>query len=88
MEILFLYLKELLCGHGLQIRAIGTSTPMVANHITPLVEEHYKTGTIDLVKMRSVDAVNSQCTTCSASQGGQMSAFSKLMKATINSRKK
>lgn len=66
----------------------GTSTPMIANHITPLVEEHYTTGTIDLVNMRSVQAVNAQCATCSASQGGQMSAFSKLMKSIIESRKK
>ncbi|AXP80080.1 hypothetical protein CJ739_987 [Mariniflexile rhizosphaerae] len=62
----------------------GTSKPMVANHITPLVEEYYTTGTIDKVKMRSLEAVNSQCTNCSTSQGGQMSAYSKAMKKTFN----
>jgi RHS repeat-associated protein len=64
----------------------GTSEPMVANHITPLVEEHYTTGTIDTQKMRSLEAVNSQCTPCSLKQGGETSAYSKRMKAIINKR--
>ncbi|WP_296151664.1 RHS repeat-associated core domain-containing protein [uncultured Flavobacterium sp.] len=66
----------------------GTSKPMVANHITPLVEEHYTTGTINIQKMRSLEAVNSQCTTCSNKQGGKMSQYSKQMKRIINERTK
>jgi hypothetical protein len=64
----------------------GTSEPMVANHKTPLVEEHYKTGTIDIESMRSTEAVNAQCTTCSAKQGAEMSKYSKDMKKIIKSR--
>jgi len=56
---------------------------MVANHKTPLVKEYYKTGKIDTTKMRSKDSVNSQCPTCSAKQGAQMSQYSKEMKAKI-----
>lgn len=59
---------------------------MVADHKTPLVQEHYETGTINTEAMRSVDAVQPQCTTCSAQQGAQMSQYSKQMKAIINGR--
>ncbi len=51
-----------------------------ADHIEPLVTEYYRTGTIDLAKMRSVEAVQPQCATCSARQGGFLSGFSKMMK--------
>jgi hypothetical protein len=64
----------------------GTSQPMVADHKTPLVQEHYETGTIDTANMRALDAVQPQCTTCSAQQGAQMSQYSKQMKAVINER--
>jgi hypothetical protein len=64
----------------------GTSEPMVANHIKPLVQEWYETGTIDLEKMRSPESVNGQCQTCSSKQGAEMSAYSKRMKAIIKSR--
>ena len=64
----------------------GTSEPMVADHKTPLVQEHYQTGTINTENMRSVDAVQPQCTTCSAKQGAEMSKYSKEMKAIINER--
>jgi RHS repeat-associated protein len=53
---------------------------MNANHIDPLVEEYYRTGAIDAANMRSLDAVNAQCPTCSARQGGFLSNFSKSMK--------
>jgi hypothetical protein len=59
---------------------------MIANHKTPLVKEHYQTGKIDKVKMRSVDAVNSHCSTCSARSGGQLSNYSKQMKAKLKGR--
>jgi hypothetical protein len=53
---------------------------MRANHIEPLVQQYYRTGAIDTTKMRSLDAVNAQCPTCSARQGGFMANFSKVMK--------
>lgn len=59
----------------------GTSAPkMVADHKTPLVKEYYQTGTIDKTKMRSIEAVQPQCPTCSAKQGAAMSKYSKEMK--------
>lgn len=59
----------------------GESKPkMVADHKTPLVKEHYQTGTIDKKKMTSKDAVQPQCPTCSARQGAEMSKYSKEQK--------
>ena len=56
----------------------GAVTPkQVADHKTPLVKEHYETGTIDTTQMRSVDAVQPQCPTCSARQGAEMSRYSR-----------
>jgi hypothetical protein len=56
----------------------GAVTPkQVADHKTPLVKEHYETGTIDTTRMRSVDAVQPQCPTCSARQGADMSRYSR-----------
>jgi hypothetical protein len=52
----------------------------IANHIDELVKEWYSTGTIDLTKMRSVNAVNAHCPTCSAKQGAAAAQFSKQMK--------
>ena len=61
------------------------STPkkMVADHKKPLVKEYYETGTIDKKKMRSVDAVQPQCPTCSAKQGADMSRYSKEQKKAL-----
>jgi hypothetical protein len=56
---------------------------MYVNHIEPLVQEYYRTGTIDLDRMRSPDAVNAHCPTCSAREGGVMANFSKYMKALL-----
>jgi hypothetical protein len=64
----------------------ATSEPMVADHKTPLVQEHYETGTINTETMRSLEAVQPQCTNCSAKQGAEMSKYSKEMKAIINGR--
>ncbi len=59
----------------------GAITPnQVADHKTPLVQEYYETGTIDTEYMRSLDAVQSQCPTCSARQGSILSRFSREMK--------
>jgi hypothetical protein len=52
----------------------------VADHVTPLVKEYYATGQIDEVRMRSVQAVQPQCTLCSDRQGAAMAQFSKEMK--------
>ena len=57
-----------------------TKSKMVADHKTPLVKEHYQTGTIDKTKMKSIDAVQPQCPTCSARQGAEMSQYSKEQK--------
>ncbi|MBK9263682.1 MAG: hypothetical protein IPM54_28250 [Polyangiaceae bacterium] len=49
----------------------------VADHKMPLVKEHYQTGNIDKTRMRSNDAVQPQCPTCSARQGAEMSQYSR-----------
>jgi hypothetical protein len=61
----------------------STPTKMVADHKKPLVKEYYETGTIDKKKMRSVDAVQPQCPTCSAKQGADMSRYSKEQKKAL-----
>jgi RHS repeat-associated protein len=58
----------------------ATTPRQVADHKEPLVKEYYRTGTIDKEKMKSVDAVQPQCPTCSAKQGAEMSKFSKEKK--------
>jgi len=50
-----------------------------ANHIDPLVEQYYRGG-IDPAKMHDPKAVNGQCPTCSAQQGGLLKTFSMAMK--------
>nr|WP_269112207.1 RHS repeat-associated core domain-containing protein [Delftia acidovorans] len=61
----------------------GIEAKMVADHIDPLVVEHYRTGTNDVVKQTQVSSVQSHCPTCSRIQGGQASAFSKCMAGKI-----
>ena len=62
----------------------GTTTPsQIADHITPLVKEWYETGTIDKTFMRSLDAVQPQCPTCSAAQGGRLSWHSRTMRDNL-----
>jgi RHS repeat-associated protein len=61
-----------------------TTAKQYADHKTPLVVEHYKTGGIDKQRMRSVDAVQPQCPTCSSRQGGILSQYSKEMKDSIS----
>jgi hypothetical protein len=56
---------------------------MNANHIDPLVVQYYRTGAIDTASMRSVEAVNAHCPTCSARQGGLLSNYSKSMKQRL-----
>ncbi|MEV6414222.1 RHS repeat-associated core domain-containing protein [Kribbella sp. NPDC051718] len=54
----------------------GRGGKMVADHITPLVKEWYGTGNIDLVRMRSIGAVQSQCFYCSNIQSVEMRKYS------------
>ncbi len=62
------------------------SSKMVADHKTPLVQEYYRTGTIDKTKMKSLEAVQPQCSTCSSKQGAEMRKYSQEMKRRINER--
>jgi RHS repeat-associated protein len=62
----------------------GAETPnQVAGHKEPLVKEHYETGTIDKQRMRSLDAVQPECPTCSAREGAEMSRYSREMKGKL-----
>jgi hypothetical protein len=58
----------------------ATGQKNVADHKVPLVVEHYTTGKINSQNMRSVEAVQPQCKSCSNQQGGYLSNFSKQMK--------
>ena len=58
----------------------------VADHKTPMVVEHYTTGSVDLQRAKSLDAVQPQCPTCSARQGADMSRYSRQMKQALNDR--
>lgn len=55
----------------------------VADHIDPLVREYYRAGTIDVARMRSLDAVQPQCPTCSARQGADLSRYSREMRQLL-----
>lgn len=63
-----------------------TQGPFVADHIHPLSVEHLTTGTIDLQQMRSVQAVQPQCHTCSNSQGGTLRATTREVNQQILNR--
>jgi RHS repeat-associated protein len=56
----------------------------VADHVYPLVKEWYETGDIDLDYMRSLEAIQPMCPTCSARQGGQLSWYSRMMKEVFD----
>ena len=56
---------------------------MFADHKTPLVTQYYTTGKIDVQAARSTSAVQPQCASCSAKQGGILSAFSKTVKSIL-----
>jgi hypothetical protein len=55
----------------------------VADHKTPLVKEHYETGTIDSTRMRSLEAVQPQCPSCSARQGATLSRYAQTQRALL-----
>lgn len=61
----------------------GAPGKMVADHKTPLVVEYYETGTINMTKMRDVNSVQPQCTTCSSKQGALLRSFSMQMKERL-----
>jgi hypothetical protein len=62
----------------------GTVTvKQVADHRKKLVEEYYETGAIDKQKMRSLDAVQSQCPSCSARQGAEAARYSRRKKQEL-----
>jgi hypothetical protein len=52
----------------------------IAGHKEALVKEYYETGKIDQGKMRSLNSVQSECATCSARQGAEMSRYSRYMR--------
>ena len=56
----------------------------VADHKTPLVKEHYETGSIDKKRMRDPNAVQPQCPRCSAKQGAELSRYSREQRKLIN----
>jgi hypothetical protein len=59
----------------------GVTTPrQVADHTYALVREWYETGTIDLQRARSLEAVQAMCPSCSAAEGGFLSWYSRVMK--------
>jgi RHS repeat-associated protein len=59
----------------------NTAPRMNADHVQPLVEEFYQNeGQIDLERMKSVEAVQPQCPTCSNRQGGFLAGFARAMK--------
>jgi RHS repeat-associated protein len=57
-----------------------TTSRQFADHKEPLVKEYYRTGTIDINRMRRLDSVQSQCPGCSNRQGGELSQLSKEIK--------
>lgn len=57
-----------------------TTAKQFADHKEPLIKEYYRTGTIDKEKMRSLEAVQPQCPSCSGKQGASLSRFSKEQK--------
>ena len=61
-----------------------TTDRQVAGHKKALVEEYYETGSIDKQRMRSVDAVQSECPTCSAREGASMAKYSREKKRELN----
>ncbi len=60
-----------------------TTTRQFADHKDALVKEYYRTGKIDLQKMKSVEAVQPHCSVCSARQGAEMSRYSRQQKEVL-----
>ena len=63
----------------------GETTPVQrAGHKEPLVKEHYEKGSIDKDRMRSKDAVQPECPTCSNREGAEMSRYSREMRRRLD----
>jgi hypothetical protein len=58
--------------------------PMAADHNPSLVVEYYLTGKIDFSEINLNSSVRPQCYSCSAAQGGLLSAWSQSVKSGIN----
>jgi RHS repeat-associated protein len=65
----------------------ATQGPFNADHKTPLAVEFLSTGVIDKTKMRSVEAVQSQCKTCSNIQGGKLRQVTQKANKTVKREK-
>jgi len=61
----------------------GQGGKMNADHKQPLVKQYYKEGALDMSTVKDVNAVRPQCPTCSASQGGFLSQWSKAVKEPL-----
>jgi RHS repeat-associated protein len=59
------------------VKCGAETSRQVAGHKEALVKEHYEKGGIDRERMRSVDAVQPECPTCSAREGAEMSRYSR-----------
>jgi RHS repeat-associated protein len=58
----------------------ASSGKRFAGHKKALVKEYYETGSVDADQMRSVDAVQAECSTCSHREGAHLSRYSKEKK--------
>jgi hypothetical protein len=56
---------------------------MYADHKYLLVQEYYETGKIDTDRMRTKDALQPQCPSCSAQQGGYLSHYSRAIRELL-----
>ena len=62
----------------------GAVTPkQVADHIDPLCVQFYREGAVNVAAQSSVSAVQAHCPSCSSTQGGLMSGFSRRMKDAL-----
>jgi RHS repeat-associated protein len=61
-----------------------TTSVQRAGHKEALVKEHYETGSIDKTRMRSSDAVQPECPTCSNREGADMSRYSREMRKRLD----
>jgi hypothetical protein len=64
----------------------ATPPKMIADHKYILVKEWYETGKIDVKRMRSLEAVQPQCSSCSAVQAAYARAYSMRMRQIIQNR--
>ena len=57
-----------------------TAERMFAGHKQALVVEYYTTGTIDMQRARSLDAVQAECPGCSGRGGSRLSIYSRYQR--------